>query len=70
MARTAQSAAVSGAKARLAAFLARTGRPQLALDLYREIVAGMVEARSSTLGMENLLAPYFALLAEGAALRR
>lgn len=59
-----QSAAVNGAKARLAAFLARTGRPHPALALYKEIVAGMIEARTSSLGMENLLAPYFSLLVE------
>ncbi|WP_232476009.1 CHAT domain-containing protein [Flavisphingomonas formosensis] len=59
-----QSAAVNGAKARLAAFLARTDRAQAALALYREVVSGMVEARTSTLGMENLLAPYFALLVD------
>ena len=59
-----QSAAVSGAKARLAAYLGRNGQVPAALALYKEIVTGIAETGTSTLGMENLLAPYFALLAD------
>nr|WP_242653394.1 CHAT domain-containing protein [Sphingomonas jatrophae] len=54
------SAALNGGKARLAAFLARTGQVPAALGLYREVVVGLATAGGTTGG--TLLAPYFALL--------
>lgn len=56
------SAAVHASKARLAAFLARRGQTQAALDLYSEVVSTMTANGGTTTGFENLLAPYFALL--------
>jgi CHAT domain-containing protein len=56
------SAAVNASKARLAAFLDRRGRTDQAILLYREVVADMVQSGGTTVGFENLLAPYFALL--------
>ncbi len=58
-----QSAALNAAKARLAGFLGRRGQIPASLALYREVVAAMTDAGSATTGFENLLAPYFALLA-------
>jgi CHAT domain-containing protein len=56
------SAAVDASKARLAAFLDRRGRTDQAIPLYREVVANMAQSGGTTVGFENLLAPYFALL--------
>ena len=57
------SAAVNASKARLAAFLDRRGQSDQALTLYREVVANMAQSGGTTVGFENLLAPYFALMA-------
>ncbi|MET0270315.1 MAG: CHAT domain-containing protein [Sphingomonas sp.] len=58
-----QSAALNAAKARLAGFLGRRGQTPAALALYRDVVAAMTASGGATTGFENLLAPYFALLA-------
>ncbi len=58
------SAAVNAAKARLAAYLGRRGQTDQALALYREVVGTMAASGGSTIGFENLLAPYFALLVQ------
>lgn len=57
------SIAVAAAKARLAAYLGRRGQSDTALVLYKEVVASITENGGTTAGFENLLAPYFALLA-------
>ena len=57
------SAALNAANARLAAFLGRRGQTEASLALYREVVATMTASGGSTTGFENLLAPYFELLA-------
>jgi CHAT domain-containing protein len=59
-----QTAALNGAKARLAALLARHGKAGDAMALYREVVRSAAESRSSTTGLGNLLSPYFSLLSE------
>ena len=58
-----QSAAVNASKARLAGYLARRGQVDAALALYKEVVGTMTASGGATTGFENLLAPYFALLA-------
>ncbi len=62
-----ESASVSAAKARLAAFLTRHGQPGQARDLYREIVAATAEDRSALVGLENQLVPYFDMLSSDVA---
>lgn len=59
-----RSAAANGQKARYAAFLARTGQADAAIARYRDVVQSATETGGSTTGLVNLLAPYFALLAE------
>lgn len=61
------SAAVNASKARLAAYLGRRGQTDQALALYHEVVATMAASGGSTVGFENLLAPYFALLTQAIA---
>jgi CHAT domain-containing protein len=61
------SASVNAARARLAGFLARTGRPSDAMALYRRVVETVSGNRGALVGMENLMRPYFDLLAERAA---
>ncbi|MDB5718273.1 MAG: repeat-containing protein, partial [Sphingomonas bacterium] len=56
------SAAVNASKARLASYLGRNGQTEQALTLYRSVVDSMTAAGGTTVGFENLLAPYFALL--------
>jgi CHAT domain-containing protein/tetratricopeptide (TPR) repeat protein len=58
-----QTVAVNGARARLAALLARRGKTEEALREYRTIVAGSAGNASSTGSIGNLLSPYFALIA-------
>jgi CHAT domain-containing protein len=58
-----ETAAVNGARARLAAYLARHGNMQGALTEYRQLVASAVTNQTPTTGMGNLLAPYFNILA-------
>jgi CHAT domain-containing protein len=60
-----QTIAVNGARARLAAYLARHGQAAAALTEFRAVVQSAAETRSSVTGLGNLLSPYFALLVEG-----
>ena len=60
------SASVNAARARLAGFLARNGRPADAMALYRRVVETVAGNRGALVGMENLMRPYFDLLAERA----
>ena len=55
--------AVSGAKARLAAFLLRDGREAASLDLYREVIDESLGKRDAASGFANQLIPYFRYLA-------
>lgn len=55
--------AVSGAKARLGAFMLRHGREAEGVALYREVIDRSVGKRDAVTGFANQLAPYFALLA-------
>jgi len=57
------SAAVSASRARLGAYLARRGRTDDSLATYRQVIDSITAAGGSISGYENLLAPYFALLA-------
>ena len=58
-----ETRAVNGAKARLAAFLLRSGQEAEARQLYGEVVDDSLGKRSAISGMANQLAPYFRLLA-------
>ncbi len=60
-----ESASVSAAKARLAAYLTRHGEPGQAMELYRAIVAKTQGDKSALVGLENQLAPYFDMLVAG-----
>jgi CHAT domain-containing protein/tetratricopeptide (TPR) repeat protein len=57
------------AEARLAAFLARQGRGDEALPIYRTVAADLSMAGGATGGFAGLLDPYFALLIEKAPSR-
>ena len=59
-----QTVALNGARARLAAMLARHGKTAEAMTEYREVVRNAASNRSSTTGLGNLLSPYFGLLAD------
>ncbi len=59
-----QTNAVNGARARLAAFLARNNKVPEAMAEYREVVRAATTNRTSITGLGNLLAPYFALLTQ------
>ncbi len=59
-----QTNAVNGARARLAAFLARNNKTPEAMVEYREVVRAATTNRASITGLGNLLAPYFALLTQ------
>lgn len=61
-----ETTVVDAARARLAAFLTRRGRTDEALTLYRTVVESAARNGGSTAGMTNLIAPYFAALAERA----
>lgn len=61
-----ETTAMNGGRARLAAFLARHGKRDEAMALYREVVTSTTENRANTTGLANLLAPYFEMLAEQA----
>ncbi len=58
-----QTVALNGARARLAALLARRGKTEEAIREYRSIVASAATSASSSGSIGNLLSPYFALLA-------
>jgi CHAT domain-containing protein len=60
-----ETASVSAAKARLAAYLSRHGEQGQAMDLYREIVAKTEGDKNALVGLENQLAPYFDMLVAG-----
>ncbi|UVO53388.1 CHAT domain-containing protein [Sphingomonas sp. SUN039] len=60
-----QTIAVNGARARLAAYLARHGQSAAAMTEFRAVVQSAAETRSSVTGLGNLLSPYFALLVDG-----
>jgi CHAT domain-containing protein len=60
-----ETASVSAAKARLAAYLTRHGEPGQALELYRAIVTKTQGDKSALVGLENQLAPYFDMLVAG-----
>jgi CHAT domain-containing protein len=62
-----QSAALNGARARLAAFLARNGRNDAALTEYRQVMASLSASGSYAAGIGNLLAPYLDLLTQDAS---
>lgn len=57
------SASVNLIRARLAGFLARHGQTDEALGLYRQVVGNVVGSNGALIGMENLMRPYFDLLA-------
>ncbi|MBK5264090.1 MAG: CHAT domain-containing protein [Alphaproteobacteria bacterium] len=57
-----ETAAMDGARARLAAFLVRRGRNDEALGLYRQIVASATANQAVVTGLANQLQPYFDLL--------
>lgn len=63
-ARYPQTVAVNGARARLAAMLARHGKSSEAMTEYRIVVKNAADSRSATTGLGNLLSPYFSLLAD------
>ncbi|WP_380876980.1 CHAT domain-containing protein [Sphingomonas sp. DBB INV C78] len=58
-----RSIAVSASEARLAAYHTRRGQNDTALGLYRDVINSVTENGGTTSGFENLLGPYFALLA-------
>lgn len=58
-----QTVALNGARARLAALLARRGKTDEALGEYRSIIVSAAGNSSATGSIGNLLSPYFALLA-------
>jgi CHAT domain-containing protein len=60
-----ETASVSAAKARLAAYLTRHGQQAQAMDIYREIVAKTEGDKNALVGLENQLAPYFDMLVAG-----
>jgi CHAT domain-containing protein/tetratricopeptide (TPR) repeat protein len=62
-----ETAAVNGAKARLAAYLARHGKRQEALAMYAQVVQASATTRNSVIGLGNLLNPYLGLLIDDMA---
>jgi len=63
-ARYPQTIALNGARARLAAYLARHGRVAAAMTEFRTVVQNAAAAHSSVTGLGNLLSPYFQLLVD------
>ena len=61
-ARYPQSTAVNGARARLAAFLARNAKSDAAMTEYRQVMSSLSQSQSYAAGLGNLLAPYLDLL--------
>ncbi len=57
-----QTIALNGARARLAAYLARHDQIDAAMSEFRTVVRTAAETRSSVTGLGNLLSPYFQLL--------
>lgn len=62
-----QTVAVNGARARLAAYLARHGKDEAARAEYRQVVNSAIANQTPSTGMGNLLAPYFQLLTRNGA---
>lgn len=61
------SASVSAARARLAGFMARTGRPAEARALYRDLVGTVIGNRDALVGMSHAIEPWFVLLVSNGA---
>jgi CHAT domain-containing protein len=59
-----ETVAMNGARGRLAAFLARRGRADDAIALYRKVIASTVENGNALTGLSNQLQPYLTLLTE------
>ncbi|WP_336957868.1 CHAT domain-containing tetratricopeptide repeat protein [Sphingobium aquiterrae] len=59
-----ETVAMNGARGRLAAFLARRGRNEEAIALYRRIIASTVENGNALTGLSNQLQPYLTLLTD------
>ncbi len=57
-----QTVSVNGARARLAAYLARHGQDSAAMTLYQQVIATAVANHEPTTGLSHLLSPYFDLL--------
>jgi CHAT domain-containing protein len=57
------SASLNVVSARLAGFLSRRGKSGEALKLYRAVLSDVVRNRGALVGMENLMRPYFDMLA-------
>lgn len=57
------SASVNVVSARLAGFLSRRGNRAEAMQIYRAVVDDVVRNRGALVGMENLMRPYFDILA-------
>jgi CHAT domain-containing protein len=62
-----QTVALNGARARLAAYLARNGQSAAAMAQFRIVVQTAAAERTPVTGLGNLLNPYFRLLADGVA---
>lgn len=59
-----ESLATQAATAGLAAFLARHGRDDEALTLYRKLATQLIASRARLVGLSNRIAPYFNLLVQ------
>lgn len=59
-----ETSAVNGARARLAAYLARHEQADAAMTLYAEVIRSASSNGGSITGLANQLAPYYALLVE------
>lgn len=57
-----ETMALAAARAKLAAFYARTGRDEDALDRYRSVITLLTEQRRQLTGLFNQMAPYYRLL--------
>ncbi|MBB3980532.1 CHAT domain-containing protein [Sphingobium fontiphilum] len=68
-ARYPETMAMNGARARLGSFLARNGRGDEAIDLYRTVIRSTNDNRASLTGISNQIQPYFTLLTERLAKR-
>lgn len=65
-----ETTALASARARYAAFLARHGREDEALAIYRDVVTALAGSQRALTGMTNRMAPYYRLLATRAATDR
>jgi len=62
-----QTVSVNGARARLAAYLARHGQDSAAMTLYQQVITTAVANHEPTTGLGHLLGPYFELLVKRSA---